>query len=72
MSIFTNHPKKVCMTYFEHFKLSMTLSIHFFEASTKAFVHAIFPFWFPSESTRINQLIGNKIKNSGCQAKNNK
>lgn len=69
MSIFTNHPKNVCMTYVEHFKLSMTLSIHFLEGSIKAFIHGILPFWFASSSTNINKLIETKIKNSGCQTK---
>ena len=68
MSIFTNHPNKVCMTYLEHFKLSMTLSKYFFEASVKAFIHAIFPFWFASSSTRMNKLIEYKIKTSGCKS----
>lgn len=68
MSIFTNHPNKVCMTYIEHFKLSMTLSKYFFEAGAKAFIHAIFPFWFASSSTKINELIASKIKSSGCKS----
>ena len=37
------HPSKVCMTYIEHFKLSMGFSYMFAVASAKAFIHAIIP-----------------------------
>ena len=64
---FQKHPKEVCMTYYQHFRLSMTLCGHFIEGSVKSFIHAIFPFWFPSSSTEINDIITDKITESGCR-----
>lgn len=68
-SIFSKHPKQVCMTYFEHFMLSMSLCKYFAEGSVKAFLHAIFPFWYESSSTRIKNIVTEKIAKSGCQKK---
>ena len=41
--IFFQHPKKVCMTYFQHARLSMNFSYMFLKASKEAFIHAIYP-----------------------------
>lgn len=67
ISIFNKHPKEVCMTYFQHFKLSMSLSKLFLEGTIKAIIHAFFPFWYLSSSTRINKNISFILKNSGCR-----
>ena len=40
---FFKHPKQVCMTYFEHFKLSMNFSKLLAIGALKAFVHVILP-----------------------------
>ena len=69
-TIFHKHPMEVCMTYWEHLQLSMTLSYYFAEGSLKAFVHAIFPFWFPSSSTNIKNIVTEKITKSGCRRMN--
>jgi hypothetical protein len=68
MYLFTDHPTKVCMTYFSHLKLSLVLSYHFLQASYQAFIHALFPFWYIKSST-INCLqIKKMIDNSGCKS----
>ena len=64
---FYSHPKSVCLTYFSHFNLSMTLSVKFAMASFKALIHAFIPSLFISSSTNcvtdINELlIANKCK----------
>lgn len=64
---FNNHPTKVCLTYYTHFKLSMTLSIKFAMASFKALIHAFLPEYFINSSTNIiieinELLIENKCK----------
>jgi hypothetical protein len=64
---FCSHPKSVCLTYFSHFKLSMTLSVKFAIASFKALIHAFIPSLFITSSTNcvtdINELlIANKCK----------
>jgi len=64
---FEKHPKEVCMTYVQHFALSMFLCKTFAEGSVKAFVHAFFPFWFSSSSTKINNMVTETIKKSGCR-----
>lgn len=63
------HPVKVCMTYVEHFKLSMGFSITFAMASFKAFVHAIIPDIYIASTTNIVNEVQEKIKNSGCKNK---
>ena len=63
------HPAKVCMTYFEHFKLSMGFSITFAVASFKAFVHAIIPDIYIASTTNTVNMVQEKIKNSGCNNK---
>lgn len=61
------HPQKVCMTYYEHFKLSMSFSYKFAEASIKAFIHGILPCYFISSTTKITSEIKIKLDNSGCK-----
>ena len=63
------HPAKVCMTYVEHFKLSMGFSITFAVASFKAFVHAIIPDIYIASTTNTVNMVQEKIKNSGCKNK---
>jgi hypothetical protein len=63
------HPSKVCMTYFEHFKLSMGFSITFASASVQAFIHAIIPDVYTESTTNTINKVQEKIKISGCTNK---
>ena len=63
---FCDHPRKVCMTYLQHFRFSMKLSSIFFISSIKAFIHALFPFWFVTSTTDTVTYIQNQLKNVGC------
>ena len=43
MYSFFTHPSKVCMTYFEHMKLSLYFMKILYIGSIKAFIHAFIP-----------------------------
>ena len=62
-----HHPKKVCMTYFSHMKFSLSLSNDFLKASTKAFVHAIYPDAYITSSTDAIKNIEKKMNTVGCK-----
>lgn len=60
------HPKNVCMTYFEHMKISLTFSFLFFKGNILSIIHAFLPDLFISSTTDINQQIYNILKDNGC------
>lgn len=63
------HPTEVCMTYFEHFKLSMGFSYKFTIAAFQAFIHAIIPDIFITSTTDTVNNIQSIIEKSGCSKK---
>lgn len=65
-NLFLDHPQSVCLTYYDHFKLSMKFSYKFGIASLKAFIHAIFPFMFIKSTTQIVSDIENQLKTNKC------
>ena len=65
-NLFLEHPKNVCLSYFEHFNLSMGFSVKFGIASLKAFAHAIFPFMFIKSTSDIINDIENQLKVNKC------
>lgn len=62
-----SHPRKVCMTYREHFSFSFNLGIEFAKASFFAFIHAIFPDYFITYSSDSVTKIQNLINSTGCK-----
>ena len=64
---FFKHPRKVCMTYTEHMKLSLGFSYLFFKGAITAFVHAFYPDAFVTSTSDINEIVKKKIENSGCR-----
>ena len=62
-----NHPREVCMTYWEHLSFSMHLSYDFAKASIGAFVHALLPPLFLTHSTDTIQIITEELRTSGCR-----
>jgi hypothetical protein len=66
MKCFT-HPKKVCMTYFEHCKLSLYLAKCMFIGFIKALGHAFIPDIFITSSSDISSHITYIINKSGCK-----
>ena len=67
ISNFTSHPKKVCMTYFQHFTFSIELSFSYLIYSYKAFIHAFIPNLYITSSSDSIKEIENKIKEVGCK-----
>ena len=67
MNFLLRHPRSVCLTYFEHFRFSMSLARRFFVASLKAIVHAFIPCYYITSSTDIIQELQEDMKKIGCR-----
>lgn len=65
--IFFQHPKQVCMTYFQHARLSMNFSYMFLKASKEAFIHAIYPDKYITSTSDTIKEITKILENSGCR-----
>jgi len=61
------HPKKVCMTYMEHFKLSGEIAYVLCVGSIKAIIHAIYPDMFITSTTDTINYIQKRLNESGCR-----
>lgn len=53
MYSYFQHPNAVCMTYFEHMRLSLGFSATLFIGSFKAIVHAFLPNYFITSTTDV-------------------
>ena len=60
------HPNKVCMTYSEHFIISLRFSYIFMVASVKSLIHAFIPDLFISSTTDTLERVNNIMKTNGC------
>lgn len=67
LSNFFIHPKSVCMTYYEHFKFSLSLSFYFFKKSYQALIHSIYPNLYITSSSDVIKELEYKFKNVGCK-----
>lgn len=63
------HPNNVCMTYFEHFRLSIGFSYKLAIAAFQALVHAVIPDLYISSTTDTINDIQSIIEKSGCKKK---
>ena len=61
------HPRKVCMTYMEHFTLSGEMAIVLGVGSIKAIIHAIYPDMFITSTTDTINYIQKRLSESGCR-----
>lgn len=68
---FTDHPKNVCMSYFQHFLFSFKLSVYFFKKSIQAFVHSVYPNFYITSSSDVPIELKGKFNGVGCKSKNN-
>ena len=66
IELFEKHPKSVCLTYLEHFKLSMGLSFQLSKAAIKAFIHSILPFLFVTSTSDTVLCIEQILKKNKC------
>jgi len=64
------HPNNVCMTYFEHFRLSIGFSLKFTIAAYKAFMHALIPDIYITSTSDAISDIQHILEKSGCHKKN--
>ncbi len=66
--MFTDHPKKVCMTYLEHMYLSFFFFKCFFVGAWKAVIHGVFPgLYITSTTDTVNKVNNELIKNRCSQ-----
>ena len=63
------HPKEVCMTYWQHARLSFNFSYMFLKASKEAFIHAIYPDKYITSTTDTVKDITKILEESGCRNK---
>lgn len=63
---FTDHPKNVCMGYFQHFLFSFELSVYFLKKSIQAFVHSIYPNFYITSSSNVPKELKKKFSEVGC------
>ena len=68
MQIF-RHPKAVCMTYFEHAKLSLYFSYLFSKGAVLAVVHAIIPDIATTSTSDTVDAVSHILANAGCRDK---
>lgn len=61
------HPKEVCMTYWEHFCLSMNFAKIFGIASVRALIHAIYPDIYITSTTDATSEVKKILKTKGCR-----
>ena len=66
MKFFT-HPKEVCMSYFEHMKLSLYFSWILWKGSILAVIHAFLPDTFITSTSDTNKEVEKILKESGCK-----
>lgn len=66
---FFHHPKKVCMTYLQHARLSIRLGRLFAKATLTAFVHAIWPDLFTTSSQDAVHRALAMMEEAGCRKK---
>ena len=60
------HPKQVCMTYFQHLRLSLYFSYILWKGSIQSFIHALFPDLYIRSTTDISLLLIDTLKTAGC------
>jgi hypothetical protein len=60
-TLFTQHPNSNNMTYFTHCKRALKLSLNMGLGSFLLFVHAIFPFLFEKNGTKIIKNLNSEI-----------
>jgi hypothetical protein len=62
-----SHPKKVCMTYLQHMKLSLYFSYILAKGSVKAFIHAFLPDNYVSSTSDLVIETKKLLESNGCK-----
>ena len=66
-NLFNKHPKSVCMSYSEHFRLAFGFSFYFFKKSIQSLIHAIYPNLYITSTTDCIEEIKIKLEDKGCR-----
>ena len=61
-----NHPKKVCMNYYTHMKLSLYFSFVLLKGSIKSLIHAFIPDIYITSTTDLTKSLDKLLKENGC------
>ena len=64
--IYFKHPKEVCMTYFQHMRLSLYFSYILWKGSIQSFIHALFPDLYIRSTTDLSTILIDTLKSAGC------
>ncbi|MTI16562.1 hypothetical protein E1162_04830 [Rhodobacteraceae bacterium RKSG542] len=65
LTAFTDHPRSVGETYFQHMAFAFRFGCIMLGASLAAFVHAILPFAFEKTASTIIIETADKLRNRG-------
>ena len=68
MKLFS-HPNKVCMTYFQHMRLSLYFSSILMLGSIQSIVHAFLPDIYITSTTDLTRKLKLILDKSGCHKK---
>ena len=66
MYSYFSHPNSVCMSYYNHFFVSINYSKIFLFAGIKALIHAFFPNIFITSTTDCKNNIDKLLKDNNC------
>ena len=66
MYSYFSHPNNVCMSYCNHFLVSINYSKIFIFAGIKALIHAFFPNIFITSTTDCVNNVSKLLKNNNC------
>jgi hypothetical protein len=66
---FTDHPKSIGETYWQHFSFAFNVSLGCLLISALAFIHAIFPFLFVTAASDRLERISKAIQDRGQHEK---
>jgi len=61
-----DHPKQVCMNYFQHMRLSLYFSYLLACGSFNAFIHAFYPDILITSTSDLSIKLKNILDTSGC------
>ncbi len=56
---FTRHPNEVRMSYFQHTRFALMLSVNTLSCAAASLIHAFFPFLFVTYTSRTIQKLQN-------------
>jgi hypothetical protein len=63
---FFYHPNSVCLSYFQHMRLSFFFATQFMLGASKSIIHAFFPNLYKQGSLNTITVVSNKLESVGC------